>query len=120
MHQQHFKLRLTNDVVSGVSGCEAYIDDVILYSNSWDKYLETIKALFVHLSDAQLTIDLAKSEFGQGTVSYMGHVVGQGKVKPIDAKVKAICNFPIPQNKKQCDSLAWQVITENSAKTLLL
>ena len=31
----------------------------------------------------------------------MGHVVGQGKVKPVDAKVKFISDFPRPESKKQ-------------------
>lgn len=31
----------------------------------------------------------------------MGHVVGQGKVCPISAKVDAILDFPAPKNKKQ-------------------
>ena len=31
----------------------------------------------------------------------MGHIVGQGQVKPVDAKVEAISNFPRPTGKKQ-------------------
>ena len=31
----------------------------------------------------------------------LGHVVGQGQVKPVDAKVKAISDFPVPTCKRQ-------------------
>ena len=31
---------------------------------------------------------------------YLGYV-GQGMVKPVDSKVKAMCNFPRPESKKQ-------------------
>ena len=48
-----------------------------------------------------LTINLSKSEFGQAQVTYLGHVVGQGEVKPVSAKVEAIANFPRPESKKQ-------------------
>ena len=32
--------------------------------------------------------------------SYLGHVVGQGRVKPVEAKVEAISMFPQPASKK--------------------
>ena len=63
----------------------------------------TIKAFFDKLSEAQLTINLAKSEFCHATLTFLGHVVGQGQVKPIEAKVEAIL-----------DVLEWPVITNYS------
>ena len=53
------------------------------------------------MKEAKLTNNLAKSEFNCAQVSYLGHIVGQGEVKPIDAKVKAISQFPVPKNKKE-------------------
>ena len=47
-----------------------------------------------------ILINLAKSEFGKATVEYLGHVVGQGQVKPINVKVDVILNFPVPKCKK--------------------
>lgn len=40
--------------------------------------------------DASLTLNLAKCVFGQTRVTYLGKVVGCGKVCPIRAKVEAI------------------------------
>ena len=34
-------------------------------------------------------------------MTYLGHVVGQGQVKPVDAKINAIANFPRPESTKQ-------------------
>lgn len=56
---------------------------------------------FDQLSKANLTVNLFKSEFDHGTVMFLGHVVGQGLVKPIDAKVQAVYTFPVPGSKKQ-------------------
>ncbi|PFX17690.1 Transposon Ty3-G Gag-Pol polyprotein [Stylophora pistillata] len=53
------------------------------------------------LTAAKLTINLANSEFAQAQVTYLGHVVGQGKVKLVDAKISVISKFPRPENKKQ-------------------
>ena len=46
-------------------------------------------------------INLAKSELGQAQVTYLGHVVGQGKVFRNTAKTKAIFEFPTPLTKKE-------------------
>jgi hypothetical protein len=42
-----------------------------------------------------------KGEFGCATVTYLGHEVGQGHVKPVQAKISAILEFPTPTSKKQ-------------------
>ena len=48
-----------------------------------------------------LTINLSKREFGQAQVTFLGHVVGQGEVKLVSAKVEAIANSPRLTSKKQ-------------------
>lgn len=63
---------LVNHKLHGMSGCEAYLDEVVLYSSSWSKHLNQIKDLFSRLAEANLTINLAKSEFGKATVTYLG------------------------------------------------
>ncbi len=35
--------RLVNQVLSGLIGCEAYLDDIVLYSSSWSEHLAQIK-----------------------------------------------------------------------------
>jgi hypothetical protein len=93
--------RLVNKLITGLDGCNAYIDDIIISSNSFEEHLQTIKDLFQRLSEAQLTVNLVKSEFCKATVVYLGYVVGQGEVRPVEAKVNAITEFPEPNCKRQ-------------------
>ncbi len=92
--------RLINSVIADIEGCEGYIDDVVIYSDTWEEHLMIMRKFFKRLSEANLTINLIKSEFGCGHVTYLGHVVGQGQVKPVEAKVEAISMFPQPASKK--------------------
>lgn len=69
--------QLVNRVLSGLSGCEAHLDDVVLFSSSWTEHLDQIRELFVRLAEANLTINLAKCKFGKATVTYLGKVVGR-------------------------------------------
>ena len=46
--------RLVNNVICGLDGCDAYIDDVIIYSDSWSDHLQKIRQFFDRLSRAKL------------------------------------------------------------------
>ena len=92
--------RMVNQIVADIEGCEAYVDDLIVYSQTWEQHMEQLHQLFKKLSEVQLTVNLVKSEFCHATVTYLGYVVGQGQVKPIKAKVEAIEQYPTPVNKK--------------------
>lgn len=93
--------RMINNVIKDLDCCYAYIDDLIVCSDSWEEHLTHLYDTFDRLSQSNLTVNLGKSEFCQATVDYLGHTVGQGQVKPITAKVDAITKFPPPTNKKQ-------------------
>ena len=93
--------RFVNNVICGLDGCGAYIDDVIIYSDSWSDHLQRIRKFFDRLSKAKLTVNLAKTEFCHATITFLGHLVGQGQVKPLEAKVNAISEFLVPKCKRQ-------------------
>ena len=92
--------RLIN-MITGLDNSKAYIDDAISYSEEWDQQIKTIREFFERLSKAKLTINVAKSEFCHATLTYLGHVAGQGQVKPVEAKEKASSDFPVHAFKRQ-------------------
>ena len=92
--------RLMHQVTEGLSGVQSYLDDLVIYSRTWDEHRQQLFALFQNLSKAQLTINLNKSEFGQAKLIFLGHVVGQGDVSPVSAKVEAIMSLPVPKDRK--------------------
>ena len=93
--------RQINMIITGLDNCKAYIDNAIIYSEEWDQQIKTIREFFDRQSKAKLTINLAKSEFCHAILTFLGHVVGQGQVKPVEAKVKAISDFPTHTCKRQ-------------------
>lgn len=93
--------RLMNQVLSGVTNVEVYLDDVVVFSNTWEEHLNQLYVIFDRLNKASLTLNLAKCEFAKATVTYLGKCVGQGQVKPVEAKIAAIVEFPMPTNKRE-------------------
>jgi hypothetical protein len=51
------------------------------------------------------------NEFAQTTVTYLGRVVGQGRVLPLRAKVATIVLFPLPTTKKELQRFLGKVGT---------
>ena len=93
--------RMVNKLVRDIDGCEGYIDDVVIFSDNWSDHIRQIERFFQIMREAKLTINLMKSEFGKATVKYLGHIVGQGQVRPLDAKIQTIAKFPIPTSRKE-------------------
>ncbi|XP_068250364.1 uncharacterized protein [Palaemon carinicauda] len=78
-----------------------YLDDIIIASDTWINHIQKIKEVFSRLKQHGLTINLAKSNFCKGQVSYLGHRVGSGKVLPHDANISAITSYPVPTTKQE-------------------
>ena len=93
--------RMVNKLVRDIDGCEGYIDDVVIFSDNWSDHIRQIERFFQIMLEAKLTINLMKSEFGKATVKYLGHIVGQGQVRPLDAKIQTIVKYPIPTSRKE-------------------
>ena len=93
--------RLINAVIQDLPGVGAYLDDVVVVADCWEDHLTRLRDLFQRLEEAGLVINLKKSVFGRGTVTYLGHTVGGGSVRPKQANVEAILAFPTPRTRKE-------------------
>lgn len=88
-------------MLAGVPNCNAYLDDLVLYSTGWMEHLKLLRTLFERLKKASLTLNLSKCVFGKAIVTYLGKEVGEGQVKPLEAKVAAIVDFPVPTSRRE-------------------
>ena len=62
--------RLMYMIITGLDNCKGYIENVIIYNKEWDQQIKTIREFFERLSEAKLTIKLAKSEFCHATLTF--------------------------------------------------
>ena len=102
--------RTMNYVLQDCQGfAKAYIDDVVVYSESWEEHLEHLSQVFDRMKKAGLTLKLKKCRFGAKKTGYLGHIIGEGHVEPDPAKIKAIKKYPVPTTKKEVR--AWLGLT---------
>lgn len=92
--------KLTDRVLHGLNDFALpYLDDVAAFSDSWETHLEHLRKVFECLRSAVLTVKAEKCELGGAQVSYLRHVVGQGRRMPSEVKVEAVASYPRPKTK---------------------
>lgn len=92
--------RIMNFILQDLDGVNVYLDDIIIFSNTWGQHVHSIACVLERLRGANLTIKLAKTTLCSAVVTYLGHEVGQGRVRPKSANVDAILKYPAPTNRK--------------------
>lgn len=115
--------RLMDNVLSGLQGNElfVYMDDIVIYATSLHEHKIKFEELMKKLRESNLQLQPNKCEFLKTKLTYLGHIIGSGGVKPDPNKIRGIEQFPRPRNKnniKQFLELAgyyWRFI-KNFAK----
>ncbi len=79
----------------------AYLDDIIIYSNDWQRHMEHLRAVLRALRGAGLTANPKKCAVGRLEVRYLGFYLGHGQVRPQINKTAAVATCPRPKTKKE-------------------
>lgn len=91
-----------------LQGCEdwsaAYLDDVVIYSNSWPEHLQHLQEILKRIEKAGLTLNVSKCEWAKQETNYLGYHLGNGQLRPQIDKVEAIRRSPQPKTKKEMRS----------------
>ena len=93
--------RLMDEVTAGLEFTAAYLDDLIIYSTTWEEHVDHLRQIFTQLHEAILTVKPKKCQLGTNQCTYLGHIVGNGRVQPKQSKIEAVASFPKPCTKKQ-------------------
>lgn len=78
-----------------------YLDDLLVFSNSFDEHIKVLRIVAERLTHAGLTINIEKSKFCMRELPYLGYIVGQGGIKASPDKIAAIVDFPVPKTPRQ-------------------
>ena len=84
--------------------CVPYLDDCIIFAKTQQEHISRLREIFQRFSDANLKINPSKCDFFRTKVNFLGHVVSQHGLQVDPDKVKAVVEFPQPQNQTQVKS----------------
>ena len=79
----------------------AYIDDIIIYSNTWQEHMVHLQNVFKKLEAANLKLKKGKCTFASPKISFLGHVITENKLSIEEDKIKAIKEASPPTNVKE-------------------
>ena len=80
------------------------LDDCIIFSKTPEEHIRRLPQVFQRFREANLKINPTKCAFFQTKVQFLGHVNSKNGLEADPEKVKAIQNFPVPQNQTNVKS----------------
>ncbi|KAK7926034.1 hypothetical protein WMY93_008344 [Mugilogobius chulae] len=91
--------RLMEMVLRGLpwKTCLVYLDDVLIYSRTFDEHLAHLEEVFCRLQTSGLKLNPSKCSFAQQQVQFLGHIVSGQGVQPDPRNVSSVQNWPIPR-----------------------
>ena len=87
---------------NGLSGfCMNYMDDVLVYSNSFEEHMEHVRRFLQAVRREGFKLKITKCRLAKKTIKYLGHAISNNKVKPMSDNLVAIRDFPRPTTTTQ-------------------
>lgn len=90
--------RFIDTVLRGIDGVLAYVDDLLVYSKDEEDHLRVLERVLQRLEQHGLKVQLSKCAFMQKEITFLGHRVTADGIRPLDSKVDAIREWPVPRN----------------------
>ncbi len=92
--------RLMDGVLNECYECAPYIDDILIFSRSWEEHMVDVRKVLGVLRKHGLTAKPSKCTWGRSSVEYLGHVVGSGMVAVPRMRMTAMAEFKQPVTRK--------------------
>ena len=89
--------------------CKVYLDDIIIYSKTWEEHKKHISLVMHRLQQAGLKLNADKAYFGQRDVMYCGFIISGDSTRPNPKLCTAITEYPKPKDLKQVMSFLGMV-----------
>ena len=81
--------------------CMVYLDDVLIISETYEKHLEILEKVLRAFEDTGFKIKPSKTFMLRREVQYLGHMVSEKGMVPLDSSLQGIMRFPIPRTIRQ-------------------
>ena len=93
--------RFIDQVLRGLPYCYAYIDDLLIASNSPEEHKKHLRQVLDRLSEHGIIINPSKCKFGVKELNFLGHRVNSQGIQPLPDRVKAVADFPTPTSLRK-------------------
>ncbi|PIK52903.1 putative transposon Ty3-I Gag-Pol polyprotein [Apostichopus japonicus] len=81
-----------------------YLDDILVYSTTFDQHLDRLGNVFKRLIHHGLKLKGEKCHLFQAEVHHLGHIVNASGVSVDPGKIERVLNWPVPSNASEMRS----------------
>ena len=92
--------RTVSELFADVPGCETDIDDILVWGTTPEEHDRNLKQALDRVKEINMTLNKEKCKFRQTELIYLGEKLTSSGLKADDSKIKAILEYPRPQNKQ--------------------
>ncbi|CAF2115001.1 unnamed protein product [Rotaria magnacalcarata] len=71
-----------------------YLDDILVFSNSFDDHMKHLQQLFNVLNTHQFTLNPAKCSIAQQSIEFLSHTITKDSIVPSKQPIQAILDMP--------------------------
>lgn len=98
--------RMIDTVLRGLKWktCLCYLDDIVIFSTTFEEHLQRLNDVLTCLANAGLTLNTKKCRFASTSIKVLGHLVSKEGIRPDPDKVNAVLNFSRPDRQKELRS----------------
>ena len=106
-----FQKVMTDTLSSCRPFCLVYLDDIIVFSHTFDEHLHHLDQVFTALQAKRLVLNPSKCEVAVKQIDYLGHTVSRDRMTPMKDKISAILSIDEPRSLAQANrfvgALGW-------------
>ena len=96
--------KIMESLFCGMDGVVVFLDDILITGKNDKEHLKRLELVLQKLNKAGLKVKSEKCKFFESHVEYLGFIIDAEGLHPCEAKVKAIAEFPCPENYTQLKS----------------
>lgn len=78
--------------------CMVYLDDILIYSRSFEAHLSALGEVFTRIGAAELRLNARKCHLARYHVVFLGHVISPWGLCPDPRNTDKVKTWPIPRS----------------------
>ena len=100
-NSQATQQRYMDQVLKDVPKASAYVDDILLHSETFDQHLKSLDKCLSKISQCNLSLRLDKCVFCKDKVEQFGFYITSNGIEPTDQGVNKIKQYPRPKDVRE-------------------
>jgi hypothetical protein len=93
-----FFMAAMNDVLQGLSFVSVYLNDILIFSKTPEEHITHVTAVLNKIKEHGFFLKLAKCEFFQTSITYLGPLINCDGIMPDPKKLSAVKEWPTPKS----------------------